>query len=160
MALVGTKVDLTYDYDVSQEIQRKIKLKLENCFWVKTFNIQNTSWMKLVLLSYLEGRPSFYSTFVKLIMMSSVWLLLPYSLLKEMGKPKKKRKKRKYLWLNSQLFFCKTDLDLVLSKFLSWNLHYKKKKPEKLLFLSWVMFFYDLYFKLDHLGYKKQGHMS
>lgn len=89
--------------------------------------------MKLVLLSYLEGRLSLYSTFIKLIMMSSVLLLLPYSLLKEMEKAKKKRKKRKYLWLNSLLFFCKTDLDLVLSKFLSWNLHYKKKKPEKLL---------------------------
>lgn len=154
VALVGTKVDLTYDYDVSQEIQRKIKTKLENCFWVKTLNLQNTYWIKLVSLSYLEGRPSLYSTFIK--WWSSMLLLLPYSLPKKMGKAKKK----KYLWLNSTHFFCKTDLDLVLSEFLSWNLHYKKKNPDKIIKCFCIMYFYDLYFKLDHLGYKKQGHMS
>lgn len=69
VALVGTKVDLTYDYDVSQEIQPKIKIKLENCFWVKTFNLQNTCWMKPFLLSSLNKD-------------------LAYSFTKEMGKAK------------------------------------------------------------------------
>lgn len=30
-------------------------------------------------------------------------------------------------------FFCKTDLDLVISEFLSWTLHYKKKNLEKII---------------------------
>lgn len=128
VALVGTKVDLTYDYDVSLEIQRKIKIELENCFWVKTlkFNLQNTYWMKLVLLSYLEGRLSLYSTFIKLIMMVFSVAVITVFFTKRNGK----RKKNICLWLNSPHFFCKTDLGLVLSEFLSWNMH-NEKNPWK-----------------------------
>lgn len=91
VALVGTKVDLTYDYDVSQEIQRKIKIKLENCFWVKTLNLQNTYWMKLVLLNYLEGRPSLYSTLIKLIMMVFSVAVITVFFTKRNGKRKEKK---------------------------------------------------------------------
>lgn len=91
VALVGTKVDLTYDYDVSQEIQRKIKIKLENCFWVKTFNLQNTYWIKLVLLSYLEGRLSLYRTFIKLMMMVFNVAVITVFFTKRNGKSQKKK---------------------------------------------------------------------
>lgn len=112
--------------------------------------------MKLVLLNYLEGRLSLNSTFIKLMMMSSVLLLLPYSLLKEMGKAKKKEN---IYGSTLYIFSVKQTWIWSFQSFLVGICITKKTLKKIIKCFCIVFFFYDLYFKLDHLGYKKQGHM-